>query len=67
MTVKELIDELQRYDGDREVVLAVADVPPVLHELMDLETRRVHVSSDWRAGIEFSELPGNCLELAGSW
>ncbi|WP_409373747.1 hypothetical protein [Streptococcus suis] len=65
MTVKELIDELQRYDGDREVVLAVADVPPVLHELMDLETRRVHVSSAWREGVELNELPDNCLELIG--
>ncbi|MDQ8764340.1 hypothetical protein RFF73_01310 [Streptococcus ruminantium] len=67
MTVKELIDELQRYDGDREVVLAVADVPPVLHELMDLETRRVHVSSAWREGVELNELPDNCLELIGFW
>ncbi|WP_394404853.1 hypothetical protein [Streptococcus sp. 20-1249] len=67
MTIKELIKELQMYDEDKEVVLTIANVYPVLHELVDLKTGLVRVSSDCQIGFEFNFLSDNRLEIEGVW
>ncbi|HEM3878441.1 TPA: hypothetical protein U1364_000570 [Streptococcus suis] len=67
MTIKELIKELQMYDEDKEVVLTIANVYPVLHELVDLETGLVRLSSDRQIGFEFNLLSDNRLEIEGVW
>ncbi|HEL1960704.1 TPA: hypothetical protein TYI36_001140 [Streptococcus suis] len=67
MTIKELINELQMYDEDKEVVLTIANVYPVLYELADLETGLVHLSSDCQIGFEFNLLSDNRLEIEGVW
>ncbi|HFI0115528.1 TPA: hypothetical protein ACGO5E_000393 [Streptococcus suis] len=67
MTIKELINELQMYDEDKEVVLTIANVHPVLHELIDLETVLVRLSSDCQIGFEFNLLSDNRLEIEGVW
>ncbi|WP_044981036.1 hypothetical protein, partial [Streptococcus suis] len=61
MTIKELIKELQMYDEDKEVVLTIANVYPVLHEFVDLETGLVRLSSDCQIGFEFNLLSDNRL------
>ncbi|AML47519.1 hypothetical protein [Streptococcus suis] len=67
MTIKELIKELQMYDEDKEVVLTIANVYPVLHEFVDLETGLVRLSSDCQIGFEFNLLSDNRLEIEGVW
>ncbi|MHC3598020.1 hypothetical protein [Streptococcus suis] len=67
MTIKELIKELQMYDEDKEVVLTIANVHPVLHELIVLETGLVRLSSDCQIGFEFNLLSDNRLEIEGVW
>ncbi|HEM3666975.1 TPA: hypothetical protein U1C81_000713 [Streptococcus suis] len=67
MTIKELINELQMYDEDKEVVLTIANVHPVLHELIDSETGLVRLSSDCQIGFEFNLLSDNRLEIEGVW
>ncbi|MDS1161623.1 hypothetical protein [Streptococcus suis] len=67
MTIKELIKELQMYDEDKEVVLTIANVYPVLHEFVDLETGLVRLSSDCQIGFEFNLLSDNRLEIEGIW
>lgn len=67
MTIKELIKELQMYDEDKEVVLTIANVYPVLHEFVDLETGLVRLSSDRQIGFEFNLLSDNRLEIEGVW
>ncbi|HEM3555567.1 hypothetical protein [Streptococcus suis] len=67
MTVKELIKELQMYDEDKEVVLTITNVYPVLHELVGLETGLVRLSSDCQIGLEFNFLSDNRLEIEGVW
>ncbi|HEM3277567.1 TPA: hypothetical protein U0964_002171, partial [Streptococcus suis] len=65
--IKELIKELQMYDEDKEVVLTIANVYPVLHEFVDLETGLVRLSSDCQIGFEFNLLSDNRLEIEGVW
>ncbi|WP_449454925.1 hypothetical protein [Streptococcus suis] len=67
MTIKELINELQMYDEDKEVVLTIANVYPILHELVDLETGLARLSSDCQIGFEFNLLSDNRLEIEGVW
>ncbi|HEM3628878.1 TPA: hypothetical protein U1C31_001141 [Streptococcus suis] len=67
MTIKELIKELQMYDEDKEVVLTIANVPPTLYELVDLETGLAYVSSNLQNGFEFNLLSDNRLEIEGVW
>ncbi|HEL1630276.1 TPA: hypothetical protein TXL51_001785 [Streptococcus suis] len=67
MTIKELINELQMYDEDKEVVLTITNVYPVLHEFVDLETGLVRLSSDCQIGFEFNLLSDNRLEIEGVW
>lgn len=67
MTIKELIQELQMYDDDKEIVLTIANIPPDMREFVDLQTGWVTAKSDYRAGIEFNLLPNNQLEIEGQW
>ncbi|MBM7180486.1 hypothetical protein JO388_09405 [Streptococcus suis] len=67
MTIKELINELQMYDEDKEAVLTITNVHPVLPELIDLETGLVRISSDCQIGFEFNLLSDNRLEIEGVW
>ncbi|HEM4167967.1 hypothetical protein HO434_07485 [Streptococcus suis] len=53
--------------GVKEVVLTIANVYPVLHEFVDLETGLVRLSSDCQIGFEFNLLSDNRLEIEGVW
>lgn len=68
MTVKELIEKLQEFDGDRRVRLVIANVDPWdVEDYIDEKKYVANLPADVDGYIELEPRDNNILEIEGTW